>query len=100
VQEDPDGRDGIRIFKRELVRATRWLQQVRDRQPRISARPALLLWGTDDRLFGEDELRTWEALFQNTRTVRLEGVGHYVCEEAADTVVDNIAEFLRGIDRG
>lgn len=99
VQEDPDGRDGVRIFKRELVRATRWLQEVRDRQPRISGRPTLLVWGTDDQLFGSHELRTWEALFQNTRTVRLEGVGHYVCEEAPDRVVDSIAEFLDGIDR-
>jgi haloalkane dehalogenase len=99
VQEDPDGRDGVRIFKRELVRATRWLQEVRDRQPRISGRPTLLVWGTDDQLFGSHELRTWEALFQNTRTVRLEGVGHYVCEEAPDRVVDSIAEFFDGIDR-
>jgi haloalkane dehalogenase len=100
VQEDAEGRDGIRILKRELVRATKWLQAVRDRQPKISARPTLLLWGDDDHLFGHQELRTWEVLFQDTRTVHFEHAGHYVCEEAGPALVDNIAGFLDSIDRG
>ncbi len=99
VQEDPKGREGIRIFKRELVRASRWLQAVRDRQPRISSRPAMLLWGGDDHLFGPDELRTWEALFQDSRTLRFEEAGHFVCEDLGTEIVPHLEGFLGGIDR-
>lgn len=99
VQDDPAGRDGIRIFKRELVRATRWLAAVRDRQRQISDRPTLLLWGGDDHLFGSHELHTWQALFRNTQTVRFEHAGHYLCEEIGHEVVPPLRAFLDGIDR-
>ena len=93
------GREGIRILKRELVRASRWLQAVRDRQPQISSCPTMLLWGGDDHLFGPDELRTWEALFRNTRTLRFEEAGHFVCEDLGADIVPHLEGFLGGIDR-
>ena len=48
------------------------------------------------RLEREPELRRWEQLFPQHHTVKIEGAGHYVQEDAADEIVQAIRDWARG----
>jgi pimeloyl-ACP methyl ester carboxylesterase len=58
----------------------------------------LLAWGTEDPLFRRRELRRFEGLFADPRTVELRGVGHYVPEEAGPRLVRPVREFLADVE--
>jgi haloalkane dehalogenase len=61
--------------------------------PKLSDRPALLVWPTKDIAFREPERKRWEQLFPNHRTVILEGAGHFIQEDAPDEIVNAIESW-------
>lgn len=56
----------------------------------LKDRPTRLVWGMKDWCFRPECLDRMEQLFPNAKTRRLEDVGHYVMEEAADEVIEEI----------
>jgi haloalkane dehalogenase len=78
------------VFPREILASRPFLADIERRLPRLSDRPALIVWPTKDVAFGDRERRRWEDLFADHRTVLLEGAGHYVQEDAADEIVTAI----------
>jgi haloalkane dehalogenase len=90
----PDDRKGSWVFPRELVRSEAWLRGLWDRRGRIVDVPALLLWPMQDVGFGLPELRRWQALFPDARTVEVEDSGHYIQEEKGSELVPDVEEFL------
>jgi pimeloyl-ACP methyl ester carboxylesterase len=66
--------------------------------PAIDDHPTLLAWGMEDPLFRERELRRFERLFADSRTVEFHGVGHYVPEEAGPSLVGPVRRFLADIE--
>jgi haloalkane dehalogenase len=66
--------------------------------PVLGTKPALFVWGMKDVEFRDKELRRWERAFPNAHTVRLDGVGHFVQEEAPDELANAVITFLGKTD--
>ena len=81
------------VFPREILASRPFLADVEGRLPALRDRPALIVWPTKDVAFRERELRRWEQVFPNHRTVPLEGAGHYIQEDAADEIVTAIRSW-------
>lgn len=82
------------VFPRELLGSTEWVADVWERREALADTPALLCWGLDDPAFGREELRTWQALFPDARTVGFEDGGHYVQDEKGREMAPEIGQFL------
>lgn len=57
-------------------------------------RPTRLVWGMKDWCFRPECLTRLEQLFPQAQTRRLDDVGHYVMEEAAEVVIDELRGCL------
>ena len=86
----PASRRPTAVFPREILASRPFLADIERRLPRLSGRPALIVWPTKDVAFGDRERRRWEELFADHRTVLLEGAGHYIQEDASDEIVTAI----------
>ena len=51
------------------------------------------MWPDKDVAFREPERRRWEQVFPEHRTVMLEGVGHYIQEDAPEEIVAAIRDW-------
>jgi haloalkane dehalogenase len=89
----PESRKPVHVFPREILHSRPFLAEVERGLPKLRDRPALIVWPTKDVAFREPELRCWEQLFPNHRTVKLEGAGHYVQEEASDEIAAAIRDW-------
>jgi haloalkane dehalogenase len=89
----PESRRPVQVFPREILGSRPFLAEIERGLPRLTDRPALLVWPTKDIAFGEPERERWEQLFPNHRTVVLEGAGHYIQEDAAAEIVTAIREW-------
>jgi haloalkane dehalogenase len=90
----PESRRPVYVFPREIVRSKVFLADVASKLPRLSDRPALLCWPTADFAFREPERVRWEQLFPDHRTLRLQGAGHYIQEDAWQEIVTAIRQFV------
>ena len=88
-------RKGVWMFPREITGSSDWLQGLWSQRAKIKDKPALLIWGMKDVAFREMELKIWEDMFSHSKTVKLEGVGHYVPEETGSELIPIIKEFLK-----
>jgi haloalkane dehalogenase len=93
---DPESRRPVHVFPREILHSRPFLAEVEGRLPTLSAKPALIVWPTKDVAFREPELRRWQELFPQHHTVKIEGAGHYVQEDAADEIAKAIRDWPRG----
>ncbi|WP_454196312.1 alpha/beta fold hydrolase [Nocardia sp. Marseille-Q1738] len=83
----PDSREPVHVFPREILASRDLLADIERELPTVTDRPALIVWGTKDVAFRAAELRRWEQLFPQHRTVPLVGAGHYIQEDASDEIV-------------
>jgi haloalkane dehalogenase len=83
----PASRRPTAVFPREILESRPLLAEIERRLPRLRDRPALIVWPTRDVAFRDRELRRWEQLFPDHRTVSLDGAGHYIQEDAPDEIV-------------
>lgn len=79
-------RSGTRRFIAQVTGARTTLERLERELPRISHLPSLILWGTEDGFFGNDELERLSELFENRTVERLEGAGHFIQSDAPDDV--------------
>ena len=86
VQDIPLG-PGDRGFQR--------VQSVAENLERFESTPALIVWGGKDFVFDDAFLRQWQAYLPQAELHLEANAGHYVLEDAADSVVPRIAEFIR-----
>jgi haloalkane dehalogenase len=89
----PQARRPMHVFPREILASRPFLSQIERDLPKLSDRPALLVWPTKDVAFKERERKRWEQAFPDHRTVILEGAGHFIQEDAADEIVSAISEW-------
>ncbi len=92
----PESRKPVHVLPREILRSRPLLAEIERGLPKLADRPALIVWPTKDVAFREPELRRWEELFPRHHTVKIEGAGHYVQEDAADEIVRAIQDWPRG----
>jgi len=80
-------------FARAMTARDGWFESVAERFSALN-RPCLILWGADDRTYGEDALARMQAVLPNAATVPLLGVGNYVPEEAPRLSIQHIRAFI------
>lgn len=90
----PGADEGSAVFPRQIVASSDGLRTVWAGVPALADKPTLIVWGLRDIAFRAKELRRWQQAFPAARTVRLESVGHYVQEEAAQRLGDEVEAFL------
>ena len=56
--------------------------------------PMLICWGMKDFVFTKAYLDEWRHRFPDTRVHTFKDAGHYVLEDAAETVIDPIRKFM------
>ena len=72
------------------------VRSIADNLHRFQSTPAMIVWGAKDFVFDDAFLRQWQAYLPQARLHREADAGHYVLEDAADTVIPLIADFIRG----
>lgn len=92
--EAPQDRKGCMVFPKQIVASTPWLEQIWGGISVLNGKPKLFVWGMKDIAFRDKELRRWEQTFPEARYLRLEGVGHFVQEEASNELAEAIIPFL------
>lgn len=92
--EVPEDRKGCMIFPKEIIASTPWLNQIWSDISALNGKPKLFVWGMKDIAFRDKELKRWEQAFPEAQTVRLDGVGHFVQEEAPSELGDAVVRFL------
>jgi haloalkane dehalogenase len=79
---------------RELLHSADWYEALWQQRDRIKDLPTLLLWGMKDPLFTARHLARRQALFSHAQTLTFPEAGHFVQEEARDTLGPIIRQFL------
>ena len=95
---DPSERTGTWVFAREIVEERDWLASLWERRFAIADIPAVLVWGMQDPAFDPSALRTFQALFRESRTEAFDDVGHYVAEEAGGRLTAAMRTLLARLD--
>jgi haloalkane dehalogenase len=82
------------VLWREILGASDWLEGLWARRAALAAKPTLIVWGLRDRAFTPRDLARWEGALPDAEVVRLEGVGHFVPEEAPEALGHAVEAFL------
>ena len=90
----PEERRGSAILPGQITGSTPGLRELWDARAVLRVTPALILWGLKDIAFREKELDVWKSLLTDAAVITLEGVGHFVQEEAPDVLVREVRAFL------
>jgi len=61
---------------------------------RLQDKPMLILWGLQDFVFDRDYFNEWRRRFPRAEAIGFSDAGHYVIEDARDTIVPKIKQFL------
>ncbi len=85
----------VQDIPRRKSRAT-WqtLSNIEDGLAIFADRPTRIVWGMKDWCFRPECLEKLEQLLPQAKTARLADVGHYVMEEAADEVIEELRQLL------
>jgi len=89
----PSACSGYAIAARDLLHDFAWSPYHAD-ELRAMATPALVVFGTDDRIFQAGSAERLAREIPDVRVVTLEGVGHLVPEEMPEPVNRELASFL------
>jgi haloalkane dehalogenase len=83
---DPASRAPCFVLPREIVEARILLEELESGIERLAGRPALILWADRDFAFGNHELARWQRTLPLQHTQVLEGVGHFLQDDAPDEI--------------
>jgi len=90
---DADGRGRVQLFAKEVVGATPLFEELEQRLPALTDRPALIVWVQGDIAFRQDAKRRFEQLFPHHSTIDVRGAGHHVMDDASDEVVSAVRSW-------
>lgn len=90
----PESRRSTLAYAKSFIDSDTFFANLWQEREAIQDIPTLILWGMKDIAFKEKELKRLESVFLNRQVVRLEGVGHFVQEEAGDECLPYIKTFL------
>ncbi len=97
VFPDKKSRYGLLKLAENLVGSSDWYALQWQKMDRIAQKPFLIVWGMKDNFIGPDYLKAWEQRLENVQEViRLQKVGHFVQEEAADELTNAVEQFCFG----
>jgi haloalkane dehalogenase len=75
------------------------VSEVAEKLDRLRHLPILICWGQHDFVFDLDYLKEWRQRFPEAEAHVLENAGHYVLEDAPDTVIRLMATFFKNTNR-
>ncbi len=81
------------IFPREILGSRDYLAEVEAGLAHLSNHPVLIVWGDSDFAFRDTEREQFEQRFPRHHTVILRNVGHYIQEDAAAEIADQIQQW-------
>lgn len=90
----PAERKGSWVFPKHIIASSDWLESLWSQRERIRHIPTLFLWGMSDTSFKARELKRFETIFSNFKTIRFDGVGHFVQEEKKEELVPLVNGFM------
>lgn len=70
------------------------LQAIAEGLPKLASLPKAFVWGGLDHVFNDYFLEDWKKLYPDAQYQRLDDVGHYVMEEAAEKVIISLRRLL------
>ena len=91
----PASRDPTHTLPREILRSHDYLAAVERGIARLKDLHVLILWGDRDPAFREVERGCFERAFPKHRTLVLDGAGHFIQEDAADEIVEEITRWAQ-----
>jgi len=97
-------RNGILVFPREIpvtldAPLTPFLHRVEQGLERLRGRPVLVAWGMRDPVFRSEFIdQFWTRTFPDARVEQIADAGHYLQEDAHETLVPMLLDFLRSTD--
>ncbi|MFC7449886.1 alpha/beta fold hydrolase [Rhodococcus daqingensis] len=91
--DSPARRDASATFARRITASRSFLADVEAGLPDLASLPTLIVWGNADIAFGSSELRRWEQIFTDHRTVVVEGAGHFVQSDAPERFAAAIRDW-------
>ena len=79
----------------QLTAASEFLQEVEHLViTRLATKPALIVWGTRDFAFGDQERRRFEQIFSTHRTILYDDASHFLQEDAGELIAEQMARFV------
>jgi haloalkane dehalogenase len=91
--QDRAAREAAFAFARELLGAEDYLSSLWERRAAVQPKLRNVLWGMADKLLPPEQLLPrWREMCPGANFVQLEGVGHYVQEEAPERLARAIQE--------
>lgn len=86
------------VLAGQLTGANDWYERLWEKRRELASKPLAVIWGKADTLMPPSHLERWRAAFPAAEIHELEGVGHFVPEEAPGTA-RLLRTFLRGADQ-
>jgi haloalkane dehalogenase len=87
-------RNGALAFARSLLHDQDWFESLWVQVGKLREKPALLVWGMQDKFVLPSYLEKMATAFLHTTIVRLENCGHFPQEEAKETFLEHLQAFL------
>ncbi len=97
AQPDSSSRLACAALPGHIIGASDWLDSIWSARHSFVDKPSLVLWGLKDIAFRQKELSTWQSELTDSICHTFGRCGHFLAEEAPDSVTQLIAEFMRGI---
>jgi len=95
AQPSPAARAANAALPGHIVGASRWLRDIWDERAAFCAKPALVLWGSQDIAFRTKELDRWRAELADCDVHEFADCGHFLAEEAPERILPLLREFMR-----
>ncbi|MGH3726293.1 MAG: alpha/beta fold hydrolase [Mycobacterium sp.] len=91
--DSPARREASAVFPREITASRAFLADIEAGLRDLAALPTLILWGDGDFAFGDAELRRWQQIFTDHKTVIVKGAGHFVPSDAPEQFASAIRNW-------
>ncbi len=92
--ENPEERKGSKVFPKQIIDSSEWLQSLWDKHEVLKDKVVLIAWGMKDIAFKKKELDRWKESFPNAKVVEYEDAGHFVCEEKPGEMISELKNIL------
>jgi haloalkane dehalogenase len=76
------------------------LKKTESRLGEFADKPCLLAWGEKDFVFDLHFLRRWKSIFPQAKVLSYPDCGHYIFEDAGESLTGAVSKFLEQNDSG
>jgi haloalkane dehalogenase len=89
-----EDRHGLFAFAEQVFAGSAWCDELWARRAALAGKPAAIVWGMRDPLFGPRFLARWREALPNAEVTTLPQAGHFVPEEEPAAVVQALRRLL------